>query len=63
MNLHEYANYDGLGLAELVKTGQVTPKELVDLALEGIDKVNPQLNGVWQILKEQAYKEIEGWIT
>ncbi|MER2009504.1 MAG: amidase [Psychrobacillus sp.] len=59
MNLHEYANYDGLGLAELVKTGQVTPKELVDLALEGIDKVNPQLNGVWQILKEQAYKEIE----
>lgn len=59
MNLQEYAKYDGLGLAELVKSKQVTPKELVDLAFEGIDKVNPELNGVWQTLKEQSYKEIE----
>lgn len=59
MNLQEYAKYDGLGLAELVKTKQVTPKELVELALEGIEEVNPKLNGVWQVLKDQAYAEIE----
>ena len=59
MNLQEYASYDGLGLAELVKSKQVTPKELVDLALEGIEKINPELNAVWQTLKEHAYKEIE----
>lgn len=59
MNLEEYAKYDGLGLAELVKNKEVSPKELVDLALEGIDKVNPEINAVWQILKDQAYAEIE----
>lgn len=46
MNLHEYAQYDGLGLAELVRRRQVKPGELVNLALEGIARVNPKLNAV-----------------
>ncbi len=38
MNLQEYASYDGIGLAELVKSKEVTPQELKELALEGIKK-------------------------
>ena len=46
MNLAEYAGYDALGLAELVRTKQVTPKELARVALEGIAAVNPTINAV-----------------
>ncbi len=54
MNLQEYASYDGLGLAELVKRKEVTPTELAKLALEGIEKVNPSINAVVSVLEEQA---------
>ena len=30
----EYANYDALGLAQLVKQGEVTPKQLLDEAIQ-----------------------------
>ena len=46
MRLDEYAAHDGLGLAELVRKGEVTPRELGELALAGIAKVNPRLNAV-----------------
>ena len=46
MNLSEYARYDALGLAELVRTKQVTPAELALLAFEGIAAVNPTINAV-----------------
>ena len=36
--MEEYAAYDGLGLAELVRKGEVTPEELVEAAIaENID--------------------------
>jgi amidase len=31
MELSEYAKYDGLGLAELVRKGEVSPKELIEI--------------------------------
>ncbi|MGE7998295.1 hypothetical protein ACQKOF_06390 [Lysinibacillus sp. NPDC093190] len=49
MNLQEYASYDGLGLAKLVKTKQVTPQELTKLALQGIEKVNPST--AWETIR------------
>lgn len=36
MPFAEYAAYDGLGLAELVRRGAVTPAELVDAAIARI---------------------------
>ena len=33
MTLSDYSSYDGLGLAELVARKELSPKELVDLAL------------------------------
>lgn len=46
MELHEYAAYDGLGLADLVRTRQVTPRELARCALQAIAQVNGSINAV-----------------
>ncbi|HUI25186.1 MAG TPA: amidase family protein [Candidatus Kryptonia bacterium] len=46
MPLKEYAEFDGLGLAELVKKGDVSPTELVEEAISRIERYNPQLNAV-----------------
>ena len=42
----EYANYDALGLAELVRKKEVTPLELVEEAISRIEQHNPKLNAV-----------------
>lgn len=42
----ELAFVDGLGQAELVRTGEVTSTELVEAAIDRIQKVNPRLNAV-----------------
>ena len=59
MQLSEYAKFDGLGLAELVRKEEVSPKELMEAALTAIEQLNPKLNSVINILADQAEKEIE----
>jgi amidase len=56
--LSGYSQYDGLGLAKLVRQNEVTPSELLEHALAGIDAINPQLNGVVARLADQAEAEI-----
>jgi amidase len=46
MNLNEYAEHDGIGLAQLVASGEVHAKELTALAIEAIQQVNPSINAV-----------------
>jgi amidase len=46
MQLSEYVQYDGLGLAGLVAKGDVTSAELERLAHQAIDRVNGRLNAV-----------------
>jgi amidase len=46
VTLAEYAAYDALGLAELVATRQVSPRELAAAAAAAIDAVNPRLHAV-----------------
>ena len=53
MRLDEYAAHDGLGLAELLRNGEVTARELGELALAGIAKVNPRLNAVIETFPER----------
>jgi amidase len=50
----EYHHYDGLGLADLVKTGQLTPADLVEEAIRRIEALNPRLNAVVAKMYEQA---------
>ena len=42
----DYQEYDGLGLAELVRKGEVTPKELIESAIERADAVNGAINAI-----------------
>ena len=57
MNLQEYARFDGLGLAELVRSKQVRPRELCDLALAAVEQVNPQLNAVIETFADRPETE------
>lgn len=42
----EYERYDALGLAELVRTKEVTPEEVCEAAIARIEKINPAINAV-----------------
>ena len=42
----DYPFYDGLGLAELIRTKQLKPLELVEAAIAQIEQRNPALNAV-----------------
>lgn len=55
MAFREYGNYDGIGLAELVRKKQVTPKELLDEAIARTSKVDPQINAV--VVKHYDYAQ------
>jgi amidase len=46
MTIADYSAYDGLGLAEMVAKKEVTPLELVEAAIERIERHNPTLNAV-----------------
>ena len=51
----EYSNYDGLGLAEFVSKGEISPGQLIEAALEAIERLNPLINAV--ILKMTDYAD------
>ena len=58
--LPEYERYDGLGLAELVRVGAVTPRELVEAAWARLERWNPHLNAVIHHLDEEARRTAAG---
>jgi amidase len=59
MRHEEYVSHDATALAELVRTGQVTAVELLDLALARIEAVNPALNAVVYLMEEEARRHAE----
>lgn len=60
----EYDNYDGMGLAELVRKKEVSPEELCEEAIEKVEKLNPGINAVvtpmYEIARERAGSLPEG---
>ena len=46
MAIRDYAQYDGLGLAELVAKKKVKPIELLDEAIARAEALNPKLNAI-----------------
>jgi amidase len=54
----EYEAYDGLGLAELVRQGQVSPDELLDAAIERVEARNGAVNAVISRLDDRARQAI-----
>lgn len=55
----EYAHYDALGLANLVRSRQVKASELLDEAIAAAGRVNPQLNALICERFEEARAEAE----
>lgn len=60
----EYRRYDGLGLAELVRSRQVSAAELLEAAIARSAEVNPRLNAViipmHELARERARQNLEG---
>ena len=52
--MNEILNLDAIGQAELIKKGEITPLELVDLSIHAIETHNPKLNAVITPVFEQA---------
>ena len=59
MKFSEYVQYDGLGLAQLVKSKQVTAQELLETAHARAEQVNPKLNAIVIPMYEHARNKIK----
>jgi amidase len=55
MGFSEYGNYDGIGLADLVRKKQVSAGELLDEAIARTAKVDPDINAV--VVKHYDYAQ------
>lgn len=60
MHADEFADYDAVGLADLVARGEVTPAELLEAAIARIEKHNPTLNAVVFKGYDDARRQAEG---
>ena len=58
LNFAEYLNYDALGLAGLVRSGETSADELLDIALDRVDAVNPAINAVIDVFADKARGQI-----
>jgi amidase len=63
LSVKEYMQYDGLGLASLVKKKQVRPDELLQTAIGRCEQVNPKLNAVIIPMYEQAKQQLKNRTT
>jgi len=59
----DYTHYDGLGLAELIATGQIGPLELLHAVRERADALNPKLNAFCQLFYDKAEAQIHAGLT
>ena len=59
MFLHEYIQHDATSLAQLVKQKAVSPHELLDCALQQLEKTNPQINAVIRLFTDKARTQID----
>ncbi len=60
MSFAEFAQYDGMGLASLVAKGDVSPAELLEAAIERIERHNPDLNAVVFKAYDEARAKTKG---
>jgi amidase len=60
MDEQDFANLDGLGMADLVRSDAVAAAELLDLARARADRLDPQVNAVCLRLDERAERQVAG---
>jgi amidase len=61
--MNDIALLDATAQAELVRTKQVKPIELLDAAIERIERLNPQINAVVTPMYDEARRVVEGNLT
>lgn len=54
MTFHEYRQYDATGLAGLIRQKEVTPAELLEIAIDRADSVNPKINAIIYKMYDEA---------
>jgi len=59
MQIGEYLEHDAIGLADLVKQKAVTPDDLLDVALQACEKINPKINAVVALMEGEARGAID----
>lgn len=59
MTIPDYESYDAIGLAELVRSGQAKPEELLESALARYEARNPELNAIVIPMFDEARAAIE----
>jgi amidase len=62
MSFEQYIDHDGVGLADLLATKQVTAAEVVEAAIERIERHNPALNAVTYRAYDEARAAAKGAI-
>ena len=56
----EFATLDATAQADLVRTKQVKPIELVEAAIKRIERINPAINAVITPMYDEARKTADG---
>jgi len=54
--MQEYSSYDAIALADLIRTRQTSPRELVSAAIKNVETLNPRLNAVVHKMFDAALK-------
>ncbi|WP_433744135.1 amidase [Paenibacillus amylolyticus] len=57
MSSFSYTSYDAVGLAELIRSRELSPVELLEAAFARLEEVNPQLNAVIRTYETRAREE------
>jgi amidase len=60
INFTDYDRYDAMGLAGLVRQGQISPAELCEAAIKRIEAVNPKINAVVTRMDEEGRNTAQG---
>jgi len=60
MGFSEYAEHDGLGLADLIRRREVSPAEVLEAAIENVERHNPRLNAVVYKAYDEARRTAAG---
>ena len=55
----ELIGYDAVALGELLRRGEISPIELLEMTIQRVETVNPQLNAVIHPMYDQARKIAE----
>ena len=57
----ELIDYDAIALGELIRKGEIRATELLEITVQRIDRINPNLNAVIHTMYDQAREIAENW--